>query len=207
MKPCLLVAAVHVVCLVAAPVCNAVESSTGEVEAWLRSLALEEWAVVFQKERFSTLDDVQLITEDDLKAMKLPRGHVRRILHALEARLSAANSTAVTPLAVAKEKLAKMYVKLMKAPPFVYYITSTSFAISHHHLSFFFSFLSRYVISLDGVDGADPHNAGRFAGFKEDWAEQCGGEVPLDLVRCPGHLDKRRGFGLTVSLVGCIEKV
>ena len=117
MKPCLLVAAVHVVCLVAAPVCNAVESSTGEVEAWLRSLALEEWAVVFQKERFSTLDDLQLITEDDLKAMKLPRGHVRRILHALEARLSAANSTAVTPLAVAKEKPAKMYVKLMKAPP------------------------------------------------------------------------------------------
>ena len=64
-------------------------------------------------------------------------------------------------------------------------------------------FVCRYVVSLDGVDGADAHNAGRLSEFKAEWSEKCGGKLPMELEWCPGQSDKRRGFGLTIALVEC----
>ena len=50
------------------------------VSAWLSSLFLDNYASLFKTERFDSLDDVQSITEEDLLAMGVPRGHIRRIL-------------------------------------------------------------------------------------------------------------------------------
>lgn len=58
-----------------------------EVGLWLETLSLHEHASVFQRERFDTLNDVNEITEEDLEAMDVPRGHRRRILTALPATL------------------------------------------------------------------------------------------------------------------------
>ncbi|GMI07514.1 hypothetical protein TrLO_g8236 [Triparma laevis f. longispina] len=61
-----------------------------------------------------------------------------------------------------------------------------------------------YVISLQDVPGADPHNAGRRDQFQRDWAALCGAEFTFEV--CPGVLDKRRGFGITQSFVNCFER-
>ncbi|GMI05948.1 hypothetical protein TrLO_g5629 [Triparma laevis f. longispina] len=61
-----------------------------------------------------------------------------------------------------------------------------------------------YVISLQDVPGADPHNADRLVEFQRDWAALCGLEFTFQF--CPGVLDKRRGFGITQSFVDCFER-
>ena len=63
-----------------------------------------------------------------------------------------------------------------------------------------------YVISLQGVTGADPENEKRFDRFKADWLERCGREHEIEFVLCPGVIDtrKRRGFGCTQAFVNCI---
>lgn len=61
-----------------------------------------------------------------------------------------------------------------------------------------------YVISLQDVPGADPHNAGRLVEFQRDWAALCGPEFTFQF--CPGVLNERRGFGVTQSFVDCFER-
>jgi hypothetical protein len=61
-----------------------------------------------------------------------------------------------------------------------------------------------YVVSLDGVPGAGPENAGRLAAFKQAWRAQCDDEV--EFTWCPGVVDNRRGYGLTNAFVGCIKR-
>ena len=61
-----------------------------------------------------------------------------------------------------------------------------------------------YVISLQDVPGADPHNADRRDQFQRDWAALCGPEFTFQ--DCPGILDERRGFGITRSFVKCFER-
>lgn len=68
------------------------------------------------------------------------------------------------------------------------------------------TFSKMYVISLDGVEGADPRNKGRLKHFIDDWTNLCGGQLPMEMEWCPGYLDKRRGFGVTKGLVHCTEK-
>jgi hypothetical protein len=55
-----------------------------------------------------------------------------------------------------------------------------------------------YVVSLDGVNGADSQNLGRMEGFRREWNEHCGEE--MEFTWCPGVLDKRRGYGALPSL-------
>jgi hypothetical protein len=64
-----------------------VDGAGWEVGLWLETLSLEEHAAVFQRERFDTLHDLNAITEADLTAMEIPRGHLRRIMAALPATL------------------------------------------------------------------------------------------------------------------------
>ena len=67
------------------------------VSAWLSSLFLDEYAPLFKAERFDTLGDVKSITEEDLLAMGVPRGHLRRILSHLpnEEQKGGANNRSV----------------------------------------------------------------------------------------------------------------
>ena len=61
-----------------------------------------------------------------------------------------------------------------------------------------------YVISLQGVPGADAGNEGRFDKFVAHWKHECGESIQIQL--CPGILDPRRGYGLTRTYVQCISK-
>eukprot|EP00808_Paulinella_micropora_P001044 g66446.t1 len=57
------------------------------VAKWLTSLGCSEYIHVFQLEGFERLSDVVEITEEDLDAMNVKRGHRRRMLHALREML------------------------------------------------------------------------------------------------------------------------
>jgi hypothetical protein len=59
-----------------------------------------------------------------------------------------------------------------------------------------------YVITLQGVNGAPKANQNRFDTFIGNWTSVCGDES--DIRRCPGALDKRRGYGLTNGFRNCI---
>jgi len=61
-----------------------------------------------------------------------------------------------------------------------------------------------FVISLQGTPNADPHNEGRLDVFKNAWKMNCGGTVPK-ITHCPGVMDARRGYGLTLSLLNCFQ--
>ena len=63
-----------------------------------------------------------------------------------------------------------------------------------------------YVISLQGVAGAHPANKCRFDRFRDDWSAACGATTALKFKICPGVLDKRQGFGLTRSFIGCFDQ-
>ena len=61
-----------------------------------------------------------------------------------------------------------------------------------------------YVVSLQGVPGANAANEGRFDAFVAHWKRECGDSIQIKL--CPGNLDPRRGYGLTLTYVQCIGK-
>jgi len=62
-----------------------------------------------------------------------------------------------------------------------------------------------FVISLQGSTSADKRNEGRLDAFKEKWHHSCGGAAP-QIHHCPGVIDARRGYGLTISLLQCLER-
>ena len=64
-----------------------------------------------------------------------------------------------------------------------------------------------YVVSLQGVPGADAQNAGRLDQFRQDWDGMCGHAVPIKF--CPGTLNKageNTGHGLTRAFLRCFEQ-
>ena len=61
---------------------------------------------------------------------------------------------------------------------------------------------SFYVISLQGVPGAHPNNAGRLDLFRKHFSDVCGQAVQIEV--CPGVLDGRRGYGITRAFVDCL---
>jgi len=62
-----------------------------------------------------------------------------------------------------------------------------------------------FVISLQGSTSADERNEGRLDAFKEKWRQSCGGAAP-QIHHCPGVTDARRGYGVTKSLLQCLER-
>mmetsp|Transcript_18292 Transcript_18292/g.27712 ORF Transcript_18292/g.27712 Transcript_18292/m.27712 type:complete len:305 (+) Transcript_18292:153-1067(+) len=62
-----------------------------------------------------------------------------------------------------------------------------------------------FVVSLQGSTGADDRNEGRLDAFKEKWRRSCGGATP-PIYHCPGVIDARRGYGLTISWLRCLER-
>ena len=60
-----------------------------------------------------------------------------------------------------------------------------------------------FVISLQGVPGADKRNEGRLDAFSQAWERSCGS--PPKIHHCPGVMDARRGYGLTRSWLQCLE--
>jgi hypothetical protein len=61
-----------------------------------------------------------------------------------------------------------------------------------------------YVVSLQGVTGANANNDGRLDNFSQAWREMCGSRIQFRV--CPGVVDQRRGYGLTRSYVECFEQ-
>lgn len=62
-----------------------------------------------------------------------------------------------------------------------------------------------YVVSLDGVEGADPRNEGRLRNMSADWNASCPND-PMDFVLCPGTNHPVRGRGLTISFTLCLDR-
>ena len=62
-----------------------------------------------------------------------------------------------------------------------------------------------YVVTLQGVAGADEHNAGRLDRFFSKWEAMCGRDGPAFTV-CPGIIDKRKGYGLTRTYINCLDR-
>lgn len=60
-----------------------------------------------------------------------------------------------------------------------------------------------YVVSLQGVKGADKENEGRMDRFRREWARDCHGLDSIEFKQCPGEIDDRRGFGLTRAYITC----
>ena len=61
-----------------------------------------------------------------------------------------------------------------------------------------------FVVSLQGTPNADAHNEGRLDSFKEAWRKSCGSDP--EIILCPGVVDERRGYGITLSLRNCLQK-
>src|SRR5210317_2034105 len=60
-----------------------------------------------------------------------------------------------------------------------------------------------FVITLQGTPNANPHNKGRLDSFKEAWQKSCGTDSEIHV--CQGVLDDRRGYGVTRSLLNCLQ--
>jgi hypothetical protein len=60
-----------------------------------------------------------------------------------------------------------------------------------------------FVVSLQGVPNSHPRNEGRLDSFKEAWRKSCGSAPEMRV--CPGVLDTRRGYGLTLSWLNCLQ--
>jgi hypothetical protein len=63
-----------------------------------------------------------------------------------------------------------------------------------------------FVISLQGTSGVDYHNEGRLDAFQSKWQESCKLAPPTHIEHCPGVFDSRRGYGVTLSLLLCLER-
>ena len=61
-----------------------------------------------------------------------------------------------------------------------------------------------YVVSLQGVKGAHQSNVQSFSELKESWTERCGG-ANVTFKQCPGVLHPKRGYGVTMAFVRCID--
>lgn len=59
------------------------------VEAWLTELKMGKYLQLFLQEGWDTLDDILNMTQEDLLALGLKRGHVRRLLSAMGRDMSA----------------------------------------------------------------------------------------------------------------------
>lgn len=62
-----------------------------------------------------------------------------------------------------------------------------------------------YVVSLDGVAGADPRNEGRLKNMSADWGASCPND-PIDFVVCPGIQHPVRGRGVTIAFTLCLDR-
>lgn len=63
-----------------------------------------------------------------------------------------------------------------------------------------------FVISLQGTSGADRRNEGRLDAFRAKWNESCKFAPPTHIQHCPGVFDPRRGYGLALSWLLCLEQ-
>ena len=61
-----------------------------------------------------------------------------------------------------------------------------------------------YVVSLQGVNGANPKNEHRLDNFRDDWKRLCG--VDANVSICPGTVSLKRGYGVTQTYVRCFQK-
>ena len=62
-----------------------------------------------------------------------------------------------------------------------------------------------FVISLQGTPGAHESNNGRLDLFKEKWRMACGSSSDsTNIEHCPAAVDKRRGYGLTLTWMMCL---
>lgn len=62
-----------------------------------------------------------------------------------------------------------------------------------------------FVISLQGTSGVDYRNEGRLDAFRSKWQESCKLAPPTYIEHCPGVFDSRRGYGVTLSLLLCLQ--
>ena len=64
-----------------------------------------------------------------------------------------------------------------------------------------------FVISMQGTPGVHSSNQGRLDDFKRKWEDACGTMVPIPkIVHCHGVFDPRRGYGITISQLICMQK-
>lgn len=63
-----------------------------------------------------------------------------------------------------------------------------------------------FVISLQGTSAVDYRNEGRLDAFQNKWQESCKLAPPMHIEHCPGVFDSRRGYGVTLSLLLCLER-
>ena len=65
-----------------------------------------------------------------------------------------------------------------------------------------------YVVSLQGVEGADANNDHRLDNFTRYFAETCGGvgDRQVKVKACLGVMDKRTGYGITKSFMKCLNQ-
>lgn len=71
-----------------------------------------------------------------------------------------------------------------------------------------------FVISMQGTPGVDARNEGRFDEFQSKWNASCNTSnnhtaTPIthtNIVHCPGVYEPRRGYGLTLSWLLCLER-
>lgn len=61
-----------------------------------------------------------------------------------------------------------------------------------------------FVISLQGTPSSHESNSKRLQLFQEEWHAKCGDTFAIE--HCPGVNDPRRGYGVTMSFVLCINK-
>lgn len=67
-----------------------------------------------------------------------------------------------------------------------------------------------YVITLQGVEGADNTNDHRLDDFRRHWSILCGAEINnIQIRRCPGKLNPpnvHRGYSLSLAYIDCIDQ-
>ena len=63
---------------------------------------------------------------------------------------------------------------------------------------------SIFVLSMQGTPGAHKSNEGRLEAFKNKWIQACG-SIP-ETHHCHGVLDPRRGYGVHISQLICLQK-
>jgi len=71
-----------------------------------------------------------------------------------------------------------------------------------------------FVISMQGTPGVDTRNEGRFDEFQSKWHASCNKSninttapiIHTNIVHCPGVYEPRRGYGLALSWLLCLER-
>ena len=62
-----------------------------------------------------------------------------------------------------------------------------------------------FVVSLQGTPGSNERNKGRLDKFQKSIRDSCGDKA-LHIIHCPGVIDDRRGYGVTVAHMICFNR-